>query len=343
MWALGAWMLLGALGTGSSQLMFNATKSVESSICNTTVMLPCIVNNLELKKTERMFIKWKLGQELVFAYEGVKRYSHRTKDFPSAMLAFEDRLPQGIASLKLSRTEAPAGNYTCEVTESNREGETIIELTYRQENTCKSDPQNNKNTSSLDPQNNKNTSSLDPQNNKSWFTSLENILIIFFLVLAILSYWIHLGITVSKFETAFWKKRLLFIGGVVITVLALIGFILLVPGGFGPKNQAGLSLIVLPSVILVPLQYFLLQIVSGSKLSRFDIFLLVVESLGYVIALIGFALCVTACPPKNGSVVIIGLVIIAFVEVAGLILGIVGYTKKDHQPSMKSVEEPLNG
>ncbi|XP_075764345.1 leukocyte surface antigen CD47 isoform X7 [Pelodiscus sinensis] len=309
MWALGAWMLLGALGTGSSQLMFNATKSVESSICNTTVMLPCIVNNLELKKTERMFIKWKLGQELVFAYEGVKRYSHRTKDFPSAMLAFEDRLPQGIASLKLSRTEAPAGNYTCEVTESNREGETIIELTYRQE---------------------------------SWFTSLENILIIFFLVLAILSYWIHLGITVSKFETAFWKKRLLFIGGVVITVLALIGFILLVPGGFGPKNQAGLSLIVLPSVILVPLQYFLLQIVSGSKLSRFDIFLLVVESLGYVIALIGFALCVTACPPKNGSVVIIGLVIIAFVEVAGLILGIVGYTKKDHQPSMKSVEEPLN-
>ncbi|XP_075764331.1 leukocyte surface antigen CD47 isoform X5 [Pelodiscus sinensis] len=320
MWALGAWMLLGALGTGSSQLMFNATKSVESSICNTTVMLPCIVNNLELKKTERMFIKWKLGQELVFAYEGVKRYSHRTKDFPSAMLAFEDRLPQGIASLKLSRTEAPAGNYTCEVTESNREGETIIELTYRQENTCKS----------------------DPQNNKSWFTSLENILIIFFLVLAILSYWIHLGITVSKFETAFWKKRLLFIGGVVITVLALIGFILLVPGGFGPKNQAGLSLIVLPSVILVPLQYFLLQIVSGSKLSRFDIFLLVVESLGYVIALIGFALCVTACPPKNGSVVIIGLVIIAFVEVAGLILGIVGYTKKDHQPSMKSVEEPLN-
>lgn len=251
-----------------------------------------------------MFIKWKLGQELVFAYEGIKRYSHRTKDFPSAMLAFEDRLPQGIASLKLSRTEAPAGNYTCEVTESNREGETIIELTYRQE---------------------------------SWFTSLENILIIFFLVLAILSYWIHLGITVSKFETAFWKKRLLFIGGVVITVLALIGFILLVPGGFGPKNQAGLSLIVLPSVILVPLQYFLLQIVSGSKLSRFDIFLLVVESLGYVIALIGFALCITACPPKNGSVVIIGLVIIAFVEVAGLILGIVGYTKKDHQPSMANL------
>uniref|UniRef100_K7GCD2 Leukocyte surface antigen CD47 n=1 Tax=Pelodiscus sinensis TaxID=13735 RepID=K7GCD2_PELSI len=293
--------------------MFNATKSVESSICNTTVMLPCIVNNLELKRTERMFIKWKLGQELVFAYEGIKRYSHRTKDFPSAMLAFEDRLPQGIASLKLSRTEAPAGNYTCEVTESNREGETIIELTYR-------------------------------QGTESWFTSLENILIIFFLVLAILSYWIHLGITgiVSKFETAFWKKRLLFIGGVVITVLALIGFILLVPGtgGFGPKNQAGLSLIVLPSVILVPLQYFLLQIgaVSGSKLSRFDIFLLVVESLGYVIALIGFALCITgtACPPKNGSVVIIGLVIIAFVEVAGLILGIVGigYTKKDHQPSM---------
>ena len=38
---------------------------------------------------------------------------------------------RGISSLKIDRSDAVSGNYTCEVTELSREGETIIELKYR--------------------------------------------------------------------------------------------------------------------------------------------------------------------------------------------------------------------
>ncbi|XP_074855049.1 leukocyte surface antigen CD47 isoform X3 [Carettochelys insculpta] len=321
MWALGAWLLLGALGTGFAQLKFNATKSLKQSSCNETVILPCIVTNLAMKNIQVMFVKWKLEKREFFSFEGLLNKTHVNKSFSTAHLASVSQLPQGVASLSISKHQAVSGNYSCEVTESNREGETEIELTYYQDKTCNS----------------------DVRNNKSWFTPLENTLIILFLSLAILFYWLKFGIAVSKFETTTQKKVGLIIGGVVITLFAFIGFILLVPGGFGPKNQAGLALIVLPAVILVPLLFFVLRIVYENELRKCAIVLIVLQSVGYLIAVIGFGLCIAACPPKMGAVLIVGLGVLALVGVVGLIYVImIGSSKKDHQPSRKPVEEPLN-
>ncbi|CAM4423874.1 unnamed protein product [Lepidochelys olivacea] len=308
MWALGAWVLLGAVCAGSAQLQFNAIKSVEQTICNKTVILPCIVTNLAQKSIRAMFVKWKLEKKEFFSFDGFTAETHRNKNFSSAVLESVQNLSLGSASLSISKTQAVPGNYSCEVTESNREGETVIELIYRVE---------------------------------PWFPQVESIFIILFLVCAILFYWIQLGVTVSK-GTTFQENIGLIIAGIIISVVAVVGFILLVLDGFEPKNQAGLGLIVLPAVILVPLQYFLLKIVFKNNLLLFAILVVVLESLGYLIAVIGFALCITACPPKNGAVVIAGLAIMALMSVVVLIYIIaLGSCKKD-QPPRKAVEEPLN-
>ncbi|XP_032636156.1 leukocyte surface antigen CD47 isoform X2 [Chelonoidis abingdonii] len=307
MWALGVWVLLGAVCAGSAQLQFNVIKSVEQTICNKTVILPCIVTNLAQKNTKVMFVKWKLGKKEFFSFSGETEKSHTNENFSSAKLESLQNLKFGVASLTISKAQAVPGNYSCEVTESNREGETVIELVYRI---------------------------------VSWFTPIENSLIILFMVLAILFYWIQLVVTVSKFETALLKIGL-FIAGVVITVFAIVGFSLLISDEFKPKNQIGLGLIVIPAVILVLSQYFLLRRVCENNLS-FAIGVVVLESLGYLIAVIGFGLCVTACRPKNGAVVIAGLAIMALTALVGLIHAfLMGSSKKD-QASTKAVEEPLN-
>ncbi|XP_038260294.1 leukocyte surface antigen CD47 isoform X2 [Dermochelys coriacea] len=309
MWALGAWVLLGAVGAGSAQLQFSAVKSVEQTMCNKTVILPCIVTNLVQKNIKDMFVKWKLEKKEFFSFDGNTEKTIRNNNFSSAVLESVQNLNLGIASLTISKTQAVPGNYSCEVTESNREGETVIELVYRVE---------------------------------PWFPQVESILIILSLVLAILLYWIQLGVTVSK-ETTSWGKIGLIIAGIILSVVAAVGFILLVPDGFEPKNQAGLGLIVLPAVILVPLQYFLLKIAFKNNLPVYKILVVVLESVGYLIAVIGFALCITACPSKNGAVVIAGLAIMALTAVVGLIyVSHLGFSKKD-QPPRKAVEEPFNG
>ncbi|XP_048726754.2 leukocyte surface antigen CD47 isoform X4 [Caretta caretta] len=277
MWALGAWVLLGAVCAGSAQLQFNAIKSVEKTICNKTVILPCIVTNLAQKGIRAMFVKWKLEKNEFFSFDGSTEETHRNKNFSSAVLESVQNLSLGSASLSISKTQAVPGNYSCEVTESNREGETVIELIYRVE---------------------------------PWFPQVESIFIILFLVCAILFYWIQLGVTVSK-GTTFQENIGLILAGIIISVVAVVGFILLV-------------------------------LVFKNNLLLFEILVVVLESLGYLIAVIGFALCITACPPKNGAVVIAGLAIMALMAVVGLIYMIaLGSCKKD-QPPKKAVEEPLN-
>ncbi|XP_065444336.1 leukocyte surface antigen CD47 isoform X3 [Chrysemys picta bellii] len=301
MWALGTWVLLGAVCSGSAQLQFNVIKSVEQTICNKTVIIPCIVTNLIQNNIGTMFVKWKLEKKPFFIFRGSTRTMERNDSFSSAELESEQNLTSGIASLKISRTQAVQGNYSCEVTESSREGETVIELIYHR---------------------------------VAWFTPVENILIILSMVLAILFYWIQLAVTVSKFETTLLKIGL-FIAGVVITISAVVGFSLLISDEFKPENQIGLGLIVLPAVILVPCQYFLLQIVYENNLS-FAIGVVILESLGYLIAVIGFGLCITACRPKNGAVVIAGLAIMALIALVGLIYAILsGYSKKEQPTRMQ--------
>ncbi|XP_044857786.1 leukocyte surface antigen CD47 isoform X2 [Mauremys mutica] len=421
--ALGAWVLLGAVCAGSAQLQFHVIKSVEKTIWNKTVILPCIVTNLALNNIRVMFVKWKLEKKEFFSFDGSTEKNHINKNFSSARLASLQNLKFGVASLSISNTQAVPGNYSCEVTESNREGETVIELVSRrgsaqlQFSVTKSVVKTSQNDKVILPcivtnlalnntgvmfvkwklekkeffsfegrtgksTTNKNFSSAElnsPEDLKfgnaslrlsntqavpgnyscevtesnregetviellyrrvSWFTPVENGLIILFMVLAILFYWIQFAVTVSKFETTLLKISLI-IAGVVITVFAVVGFSLLISDEFKPQNQIGLGLIVLPAVILVPSQYFLLQTVCENL--SFAIGVIVLESLGYLIAVIGFGLCVTAGHPKTSAVVIAGLAIMALTALVGLIHAILTGSSKKNQSSRKPVEEPLN-
>ncbi|KAK2498828.1 hypothetical protein MC885_008554 [Smutsia gigantea] len=146
--------------SGSAQLIFNVTKSVEYTICNKTIIIPCFVNNVEAKNINEMYVKWKLKGKDIFTFDGNKQLSTTSNEFPSAEISPAELL-KGIASLKMDKSNAVVGNYTCEVTELSREGETIIELKYRI---------------------------------VSWFSPNENILIVIFPILAILLSWGQFGI-----------------------------------------------------------------------------------------------------------------------------------------------------
>lgn len=115
---------------GSAQLLFSKVKSVEYTKCNETVVIPCIVLNVEAQSTEEMYVKWKLNKTYIFIYDGSKNNSTVETNFSSAKISVSDLL-KGDASLKMDRTQAVVGNYTCEVTELSREGKTVIELKYR--------------------------------------------------------------------------------------------------------------------------------------------------------------------------------------------------------------------
>lgn len=115
---------------GSAQLIFNVIKSVEYTLCNQTVVIPCFVNNVETKNITELYVRWKFKGENIFIFDGSKRMSKPSSNFSSAKITPPELL-RGIASLKMDKSDAVVGNYTCEVTELSREGETIIELKYR--------------------------------------------------------------------------------------------------------------------------------------------------------------------------------------------------------------------
>ncbi|XP_019331929.1 leukocyte surface antigen CD47 isoform X2 [Alligator mississippiensis] len=323
MWAPGLWVLLGAVGTGSAQLLFNATKSVNLSTCNESAILPCIVNNLAFHSAGDMFVKWKFNGTEFFAFNGFSKKLRRSDKFSSANFTSEKDLPKGIASLSILAAQALPGNYTCEVTESNREGEIVVELkiSVGNESDCRDRL---------------------PCPSGSWFPPVESVFIILFLFLAIIFSWAQLCVVGSKFEIGLGKKVGLIITGSIIIIAGVVGAILLVPDGYTPKNRAGLGLLVVPAVIFLPLQYLLLGIVFENHLSPSAVVLVALKSLGYIIAVVGFALCVSACPPAQGSVVIAGLAIMAFAALISLAYVCIGSNTKDHQPPRKSVEEPLN-
>lgn len=77
-----------------------------------------------------MYVKWRLNETYIFIYDGSKNNFTVEANFSSAKISVSDLL-KGDASLKMSRTQAVVGNYTCEVTELSREGKTTIELKHR--------------------------------------------------------------------------------------------------------------------------------------------------------------------------------------------------------------------
>uniref|UniRef100_A0A8D0B9W7 Leukocyte surface antigen CD47 n=1 Tax=Salvator merianae TaxID=96440 RepID=A0A8D0B9W7_SALMN len=323
MWALGVWwVLLGTLGTGFAQLQFQKVDSVIVDSCNTSdIILPCVVTNLKENNEKSMFVKWKIHGRDFFSYDGYEKKFNRNSTFQSANLLNLEKFRFGIASLKLSKKEALPGNYTCEVVESHREGDTIVELIYTSGNSCRTEPTFPKVCQGT-----------------SWFESLENFFIIATIILAAVLFWLQFGIVVLKFDTTLQKKIGLSAAGIIVTFAAVIGSIIFMPAGYTASNQAGLGLIVIPAGILVPLLYFLFRSVF-EKQPLFAVILLALKTLGYLIAVTGFALCVSACPPKHGSVMIAGLAIIDFVAAVGLIyISIIGSSFKDHQPPRVSLK-----
>lgn len=115
---------------GSAQLLFNNIKSVEFTSCNETVVIPCIVRNVEAQSTEEMIVKWKFNKTYIFIYDGTKNSTTIEPNFTSAKISVSDLL-NGVASLKMDVHEAVVGNYTCDVAELSREGKTVIELKNR--------------------------------------------------------------------------------------------------------------------------------------------------------------------------------------------------------------------
>ncbi|KAG8136708.1 putative CD47 antigen protein [Naja naja] len=140
-----------------------------------------------------------------------------------------------------------------------------------------------------------------------------------------------------------FKKKIGFtVTGLLISIFAVIGTILYAQGEYTTSVRTGIGLIVIPAIIVVPLLYLLFTSVF-EKQPLFAVILLALKALGYVIAVAGFALCVTVCQPKHGSVLIAGLAIMGAVAAIGLIyIIIIGSNLKDHQPPRKAVEESLN-
>ncbi|XP_045439970.1 leukocyte surface antigen CD47 isoform X7 [Pipistrellus kuhlii] len=276
MWPLLVLLLLGSASRGSAQLIFNITKFVDYTTCNQTVVIPCIVNNVEAKSLREMFVKWKFRDIYFFSYNGEKNESKPSNSNFSSAYIVPEALLSGIASLKMDKSQAVPGNYTCEVTELTREGETTIELKYRV---------------------------------VSWFSPNENILIVIFPMLAVLLFWGQFGI-VSEYST---------------------------------KRASGLGLIVVPTVILILLQYSVFMIAPAIGMSSFSITILILQVLGFVLSVVGLSLCVSECTPMHGPLLISGLGIIALAELLGLVyMKFVASNQRAIQPPRKAVEEPLN-
>ncbi|NXW16008.1 CD47 protein, partial [Circaetus pectoralis] len=269
---------------GSAQLIFSVTDVVEKTDCNKTVVLPCYVTNLKENNANVMFVTWKKQGKVIFSFDGARQEFFRDPAVPSANLVSRADLPKGIASLTLNSAEADVGNYSCEVTESNREGETRVELR---------------------------------KHSGSWFLLVERAIIIALLFLVIVLCSAQLSVIALKYEIVPQKKTGILVASFIFTVAAVVGTVLFVQGGYTAQNQAGLGLIVVPAVILVPLQYLMFGIVFES-LQQATFALIGLQILGYVIAVVGFALCVSACPPLHGSVVIAGLAIMAIANLLSL-------------------------
>ncbi|XP_062371400.1 leukocyte surface antigen CD47 isoform X2 [Cinclus cinclus] len=231
-------------------------------------------------------------------------------------------LTDGDASLVLNSNEATVGNYSCEVTESNREGELRMELRNSSVVSCGDETPEEK--------------------CGSWFLLVERAVIVSLVILLVILCAAQLSFIGLKYEIESQRKVCVIVALVIFAVVAGVGAALFIQGGYTVQNQAGLGLMVIPAVILVPLQYVMFGIVFDSQLQA-TLALIGLKLLGFIIAVVGFALCLPACPPLHGSVLIAGLAIMAIASLLSLAyVFIMGSRMKDHPRPGKAVEEPLN-
>ncbi|XP_015414544.1 PREDICTED: leukocyte surface antigen CD47 [Myotis davidii] len=164
-------------------------------------------------------------------------------------------------------------------------------------------------------------------------------------MLAVLLFWGQFGIVTLKYNASVTKERtiLLFVAGLVLTTFVIVGAILFVPGEYSTKRASGLGLIVVPTVILILLQYSVFMIAPAIGMSSFSITILILQVLGFVLSVVGLSLCVSECTPMHGPLLISGLGIIALAELLGLVyMKFVASNQRAIQPPRKAVEEPLN-
>ncbi|NXB62035.1 CD47 protein, partial [Struthidea cinerea] len=269
---------------GSAQLSLVGAGIIEKNDCNETVVLPCSVTNLKENNENFMFVTWKKQGDIIFSYHGGKKEFNVHPSFSSARLFSQPDLVKGVASLVLSSAQATVGNYSCEVTESNRVGEIKMEL--------------------------RNSSG-------SWFLLVERAVIISLMSLLVILCAAQLSVIGLKYEIESQRKVCIIVALVIFAVVAGVGAALFVQDGYTVQSQAGLGLTVIPAVILVPLQYVMFGIVFDS-LPQATFALIGLKLLGYIIAVVGFALCVPACPQLHGSVLIAGLAIMAIASLLSL-------------------------
>ncbi|XP_039910927.1 leukocyte surface antigen CD47 isoform X6 [Hirundo rustica] len=309
MWLLAASVLLGALRAGSAELTLEGGGIIEKNDCNETVVLPCYVTNLEEKNENALFVTWKKQETPIFSYRGATKKFTIDPSFSSARFLSQGKLIDGDASLVLNSAQATVGNYSCKVTESNREGEIKMEL---------------------------------KSSSGSWFLLVERAVIISLVCLLVILCAAQLSVIGLKYEIESQRKVCIIVALVIFAVVAGVGAALFIQDGYTAQNQAGLGLIVIPAVILVPLQYVMFGIVFDSLLQA-TLALIGLKLLGFIIAVVGFALCVPACPPLHGSVLIAGLAIMAIASLLSLAyVFFMGSRMKDHPRPGKAVEEPLN-
>ncbi|KAM7066785.1 leukocyte surface antigen CD47 isoform 1-T1 [Acridotheres tristis] len=322
MWLLAASVLLGALRAGSAQLTLSGTKVIEKSDCNKTVVLPCLVTNLRQKSESAMFVIWKKQGDTIFSFNGVNKNTNVDSSFSSARFLHRENLTEGDASLVLDSKQATVGNYSCEVTESNREGEFRMELKNSSVVSCGDETPEEK--------------------CGSWFLLVERAIIISLVILLVILCAAQLIFIGLKYEIESQRKVCIIVALVIFAVVAGVGAALFIQDGYTVQNQAGLGLMAIPSVILVPLQYVMFGVVFDSQLQA-TLALIGLKLLGFIITVVGFALCVPACPPLHGSVLIAGLAIMAIASLLSLAyVFIMGPRMKDHPRPGKAVEEPLN-
>ncbi|NXI79629.1 CD47 protein, partial [Rhipidura dahli] len=269
---------------GSAQLSLVGTAVIEKNDCNETVVLPCSVTNLKENNENFMFVAWKKQKDIIFSYHGGRKEFNIHPSFSSARLLSPPDFSKGVASLVLSSAQATVGNYSCEVTESNSVGEIKMEL--------------------------RNSSG-------SWFLLVERAVIISLMSLLVVLCTAQLSVIGLKYEIEPQRKVCSIVALVIFAVVAGVGAALFVQDGYTVQSQAGLGLTVIPAVILVPLQYVMFGIVFDS-LPQTTFALIGLKLLGYIIAVVGFALCVPACPQLHGSVLIAGLAVMAFASLLSL-------------------------
>uniref|UniRef100_A0A669QSH7 Leukocyte surface antigen CD47 n=1 Tax=Phasianus colchicus TaxID=9054 RepID=A0A669QSH7_PHACC len=293
---------------GSTQLVFNAVDLVEKYACNDTVVLPCIVINLNDNNDSSMHVSWKRQGQVIFSFNGPEQHIYRHDSVPSANFLSKMDLSKGIASLRLKNAEATDGNYSCEVTELNREGETKMELRTHMERQ---------------------------------FDLIQSIVIAVLLVFIIVLCWAQLGVIAFKCETVRKKKKHITIACSIFTVIAVVAVVLFIQDGSISMNQIGLAFTVIPAGMLMVLQYSIFKMVLDD-LTHKGYALISFQVVGYIVAVVGFALSVSACPSVLLSVVIAGLVVMAVADLLALVYVYSCSRMKDHQTPRKAVEEPLN-